>query len=49
MSTLMIVKVLGIIGLGAVFVWWQFYDLAQEKKRAIQRQTALEKDPPTNA
>ena len=49
MSTLMIVKVLGISGLGAVVVWWQFYDLAQEKKRAIQRQTALEKDPSPDA
>lgn len=49
MTTLMIVKVLGIIGLGAAFVWWQFRDLAQEKKRAVQRQAALEKEPPSDA
>ena len=46
MSTLMIVKVLGIIGLGAVFVWWQFYDLAQEKKRTAERQIALDDQTP---
>ena len=33
MSTLMAVKVLGLIGLLAAFVWWQMHDLAQEKKR----------------
>ncbi len=43
MTALMIVKLLGIIGLGGAFVGWQFYDLAQEKKRADQKQkhTAL--------
>ena len=45
MSTLMIVKVLGIIGFVAAIVWWQFHDLAQEKKREVQRQAALEKYP----
>ena len=49
MTTLMIVKVLGIIGLGGAFVWWQFYDLAQEKKRAALRQATPEKDPPSDA
>jgi hypothetical protein len=37
MSILMAVKVLGIVALGAVFVWWQFRDLAQEKKRSAAR------------
>ena len=36
MSTLMAIKVLAIVGLGAAFVWWQMRDLAQEKKRAAQ-------------
>ena len=49
MTTLMIVKLLGIIGLGGLFVGWQFYDLAQEKKRAAERQAAIDKDPPSNA
>lgn len=40
-SPLMLVKVLLIVGLGAAFVWWQFRDLAREKKRAA----ALEKKP----
>ena len=48
MSTLMILKVLGIIGFVAAIVWWQFHDLAQEKKREMQRQAALEKDPLSN-
>ena len=37
MSILMAVKVLGIVALGAVFVWWQFRDLALEKKRSAER------------
>lgn len=37
MSILMAVKVLGIVALGAVFVWWQFRDLAREKKRSAER------------
>ena len=32
-SPLMLIKVLLIVGLGAAFVWWQFRDLAREKKR----------------
>lgn len=48
MSTLMIVKVLGILGLGGAFVWWQFRDLAQEKKRAAEREAALAKEPPSS-
>ena len=32
-SPLMLVKVLLVVGLGAIFVWWQLRDLAQEKKR----------------
>ena len=43
MTTLMIVKLLGIIGLGGAFVGWQFYDLAQEKKRAVQNQKQNQK------
>ncbi len=37
MSILMAVKVLGIVAFGAVFVWWQFRDLAREKKRSAAR------------
>lgn len=48
MSTLMIVKVLGIIGFVAAIVWWQFRDLAQEKKREVRRQAAPEKNPPSS-
>ncbi len=42
MSTLMAVKVLGIIGLVGGFVWWQLHDLAQEKKRSKQRHTKVD-------
>jgi hypothetical protein len=33
----MVVKVLGIAALGGGFVWWQFRDLAREKKRTAAR------------
>ena len=46
MSTLMAVKVIGLIVLGAAFFWWQMYDLAQEKKRAAERQAALDDQAP---
>lgn len=46
MSTLMAVKVIGLIGLVAAFVWWQMYDLAQEKKRTAERQAALDDQAP---
>jgi type II secretory pathway pseudopilin PulG len=42
MSALMAVKVLGIVALGALFVWWQFRDLAREQKRSAARRAALE-------
>ncbi len=49
-SVLMLVKVLGIAALGAAFVWWQFRDLAREKKRSEARKLALTQsqasDPP---
>lgn len=48
MTTLMVVKLLGIIGLGGAFVWWQFHDLAQEKKRAAEREAELAKATPPN-
>ena len=32
-STLMVIKVVGLVAAGAAFVWWQFRDLAREKKR----------------
>ena len=38
-STLMAIKVLSIIVFGAAFFWWQMRDLAQEKKRAAERET----------
>lgn len=41
MSLLMAVKVLGIVALGAVFVWWQFRDLAREKKRAAAKRELM--------
>jgi hypothetical protein len=44
-SILMAVKVLGIVALGALFVWWQFRDLAREKKRsAARRELTASKD-----
>ena len=46
MSTLMAIKVLAIVGLGAAFVWWQMHDLAQEKKRAAKREADGDKDKP---
>ena len=39
-SALMAIKVLSIIVFGAVFFWWQMRDLAQEKKRASERDVA---------
>ena len=48
MSTLMAVKVLGLIGLLAAFVWWQMHDLAQEKKRAEQRKAKLGDNSPNS-
>lgn len=45
-SALMAIKVVCIIVLGAAFVWWQFHDLAQEKKRAAQLQAELEDKTP---
>jgi hypothetical protein len=33
-SPLMLIKVLLLVGLGIAFAWWQFADLAREKKRA---------------
>jgi nitrogen fixation-related uncharacterized protein len=47
MSLLMAVKVLGIVALGAAFVWWQFRDLAREKKRsAARRESPTSHDSP---
>lgn len=43
-SAFMTVKVLGIVALGGVFVWWQFRDLAREKKRSAERR-ALPESP----
>lgn len=45
-SALMAVKVLSIIVLGAAFVWWQFHDLAQEKKRTAEREAAPDEQAP---
>ncbi len=45
-SYLMAAKVLLIIAAGAAFVWWQLRDLAQEKKRAIQREADQVKRTP---
>ena len=36
-STLILIKVLGLVAAGVVFVWWQFRDLAREKERAASR------------
>ena len=45
-SYLMAAKVLLIIAAGAAFVWWQLRDLAQEKKRTIQREADQVKRTP---
>jgi hypothetical protein len=34
-DTLMAVKVVLLVAAGAGFAWWQFHDLAQEKKRRM--------------
>ncbi len=41
-SPLMLVKVLLLVGLGAAFVWWQFNDLAREKRRAEEKKSQAE-------
>ena len=46
MSSLMVVKVLAIVGFGAAFVWWQLRDLANEKKRAAEREAHSDSDKP---
>ena len=46
MSTLMAVKVFGLIGFGIAFYWWQMHDLAQEKKRTEERKAAQLDDSP---
>jgi hypothetical protein len=43
MSTLMAVKVLSVVGLGAAFVWWQLRDLAKENTRTAQSKTTADK------
>ena len=46
-SPLILVKVLLIVGLGAAFVWWQFRDLAREKKRRDEsKNNAASNDDP---
>lgn len=42
LSWLMLVKVLGIAALGGGFVWWQFRDLAREKKRSAERKKSVD-------
>jgi Flp pilus assembly protein TadB len=48
-SLWMAVKVLGIAALGIAFVWWQFRDLAREKKRSEARRlsSAAPENPPS--
>lgn len=48
MSTLMAVKVLGLIGLGAAVVWWQMRDLAKESKLTAERDAKLSMDKTTS-
>jgi hypothetical protein len=45
-SYLIAAKVLIIIAAGAAFVWWQLHDLAQEKKRANERNVGQDKPAP---
>lgn len=40
-STLMVIKVVGLVAAGAAFVWWQFRDLAREKKRSDSKKSSL--------
>ena len=42
-NALMAVKVLILVAAGAGFVWWQLRDLALEKKRSADKQTAPDK------
>lgn len=43
-SSLIWVKVLGLVAAGVAFVWWQFRDLAREKKRTTLRQSRTPAD-----
>jgi hypothetical protein len=40
-SALILIKVLGLVAAGVAFFWWQFRDLAREKKRAASRKDSL--------
>jgi hypothetical protein len=42
-NALMAVKVLILVAAGAAFVWWQLRDVAQEKKRHAESQSAQDK------
>ena len=45
-SSLIWVKVLGLVAAGVAFAWWQFRDLAREKKRAASRRSQTLADEP---
>jgi hypothetical protein len=40
-SALILIKVLGLVGAGVAFFWWQFRDLAREKERTVSRKNSL--------
>lgn len=41
MSTLMAVKVLGLLGLGVAFVWWQMRDLARQRNLTAEHDAKM--------
>lgn len=41
-DTLMAVKVVLLLAAGAGFAWWQFHDLAQERRRTQERDAKQE-------
>ena len=45
-SSLIWVKVLGLVAAGVAFFWWQFRDLAREKKRTAARRPPTTSDKP---
>jgi hypothetical protein len=44
---LMALKVGVLVAAGVAFVWWQFHDLAQERRRTQQRDSQRSKNPNT--
>jgi hypothetical protein len=46
-SQLKAIEVLGVLTAGGLFVWWQFRDLAREKKKSQEQKQVLQQPAPT--